>query len=272
MPFDSQGKYSLPPIYKAVTGEKVLAEQHNIPFEDVAQALSQCLKRDGSTPAIRNLSMSGFLVTDLGDAKNPGDAVSKKLLDAAVPIGEVKAFAGSTPPQGWLLCYGQEVSRTTYAALFAIIGTTFGGGDGGSTFNVPDLRGRVLVGRDDMGGPAANRITVAVAGFNGAAIGASGGAQSVTLTEAQIAPHFHKGQTTRSGGHAHRYLDANVGGSSAGLGITTSNGTARASLNAQTSSDGDHEHELTTSPAGGGQAHLNVQPSIIMNFIIRTGI
>ncbi|SCD24317.1 phage tail protein [Brucella inopinata] len=272
MPFDSNGKYSLPPIYKATTGEKVLAEQHNIPFEDVAQALSQCLKRDGSTPAIRNLSMSGFLVTDLGDAKNPGDAVSKKLLDAAVPIGEVKAFAGSTPPPGWLLCYGQEVSRTTYAALFAIIGTTFGGGDGGSTFNVPDLRGRVLVGRDDMGGPAANRITVAVAGFNGAAIGASGGAQSVTLTEAQIAPHFHKGQTTRSGGHAHRYLDANVGGSSAGLGITTSNGTARASLNAQTSSDGDHEHELTTSPAGGGQAHLNVQPSIIMNFIIRTGI
>ncbi|HWT63977.1 MAG TPA: hypothetical protein VN150_15485, partial [Ochrobactrum sp.] len=68
------------------------------------------------------------------------------------------------------------------------------------------------------------------------------------------------------------YLDANIGGASAGLGITTSNGTARASLNAQTSLDGEHEHWLTTNSAGGGQAHNNMQPSIIMNFIIRTGV
>lgn len=272
MPFDSNGRYSLPPIYRATTGELVLAEQHNIPLEDIAQALSLCLKSDGSTPAIRNLSMSGFLITDLGDAKNPGDAVSKKLLDAAVPIGEVKTFAGDTAPQGWLLCFGQAVSRTTYAALFAVIGTRFGGGDGGSTFNLPDLRGRVPVGRDDMGGPAAGRITVGGAGFDGAAVGAAGGAQTIVLTEAQIAPHFHTGQTTRTGGHTHRYLDANIGGASSGSGITTSNGAARASLNAQSSFDGDHEHGLTTNPAGGGQAHLNVQPSIIMNFIIRTGV
>lgn len=267
MPFDSNGKYSLPPIYKATTGEKVLAEQHNIPFEDVAQALSQCLKRGGSTPAIRNLSMSGFLVTDLGDAKNPGDAVSKKLLDAAVPIGAIDEFAGDTPPQGWLLCYGQAVSRTTYAALFAVIGTKFGTGDGGSTFNVPDYRGRVGVGRDDMGGPAAKRVTAGGSGIVGTNIGATGGLQSVALTEAQMPPHKHEGNTNRAGRHAH--------GIGRGAGNGNSSGWLGAENQDQTryvNEDGEHDHYFETNSKGGGAAHNNMQPSIIVNFIIRTGM
>ncbi|MGU3399139.1 phage tail protein [Brucellaceae bacterium D45D] len=270
MPFDSNGKYSLPPIYKATTGEKVLAEQHNIPFEDVAQALSQCLKRDGSTPAIRNLSMSGFLITDLGDAKNPRDAVSKKLLDAAVPVGETKIFAGDTPPQGWLLCFGQAVSRTTYAALFAVIGTKFGVGDGGSTFNLPDMRGRVPVGRDDMGGPAANRITAAVSGINGVVIGASGGEQGVVLSEAHMASHKHEGFTNAAGNHAHNIStnnNTNAGRNGIRAGDTGPQGVTQASDAA-----GDHTHYFETNLKGGNLPHLNVQPSIIMNFIIRTGV
>lgn len=61
-------------------------------------------------------------------------------------IGQVTAFAGSTAPNGWLLCDGSAVSRTTYAKLFAVIGTTYGTGDGSTTFNVPDLRGRFPLG------------------------------------------------------------------------------------------------------------------------------
>ncbi|QNQ62535.1 tail fiber protein [Brucella sp. 6810] len=265
MPFDSNGRYSLPPIYKAKTGEKVLAEQHNIPFEDVAQALSQCLKRDGSTPAIRNLSMSGFLVTDLGDAKNPGDAVSKKLLDAAVPIGEVKTFAGDTAPQGWLLCFGQAVSRTTYSALFAVIGTRFGGGDGGSTFNLPDLRGRVAVGRDDMGGPAANRLTLSGSGLDATTVGASGGYQSVSLTNAQMPIHNHGGATSGGSG---AFLLQNIVQNFRGNYSFPANGQAGfANIPIDFST---HYHLINND--GGGLPHLNVQPSIVMNFIIRTGV
>ena len=64
-------------------------------------------------------------------------------------VGEVAFFARSTPPAGWLKANGAEVSRTTYAALFAAIGTTFGAGDGRSTFNLPDLRGEFIRGVDD---------------------------------------------------------------------------------------------------------------------------
>ena len=72
-----------------------------------------------------------------------------------IPSGAVLPFAGTAAPAGWLLCYGQAVSRTTYAALFNALGTAYGAGDGSTTFNLPDLRGRVPGGKDDMGGVAA---------------------------------------------------------------------------------------------------------------------
>jgi microcystin-dependent protein len=67
-------------------------------------------------------------------------------LYADTPLGTINAFGGSTAPEGWLLCQGQAISRTTYADLFAVIGTAFGAGDGSTTFNVPDLRGEFLRG------------------------------------------------------------------------------------------------------------------------------
>ena len=71
--------------------------------------------------------------------------------------GSLIAFAGATAPQGYVLCDGRAVSRTTYSALFRTIGTTYGAGDGSTTFTVPDLRGRALFGADAMGGTAAGR-------------------------------------------------------------------------------------------------------------------
>lgn len=80
----------------------------------------------------------------------------------------VLPFAGSAAPAGWLLCYGQAISRTTYATLFLAIGTTFGVGDGSATFNLPDLRGRVASGADNMGGTAAGRMNVTLTGTKAA--------------------------------------------------------------------------------------------------------
>ena len=78
-----------------------------------------------------------------------------------MPVGVVVPFAGSSSPAGWELCYGQAISRTTYAGLFATISTTYGSGDGSTTFNVPDLRGRSVAGVDNMGGTDAGRLSIA---------------------------------------------------------------------------------------------------------------
>ena len=89
-----------------------------------------------------------------------------------MPTGMVVPYAGAAAPDGWLLCRGQAVSRTTYAQLFSVIGTTYGSGDGSTTFNLPDMRGRVAVGSD-------------------ANLGATAGVLSVSLTAAQNGPHNH---------------------------------------------------------------------------------
>lgn len=101
--------------------------------------------------------------------------------------GEVMAIAGGNTavPNGWLFAAGQAVSRTTYARLFDRIGTLYGVGDGSTTFNLPDLRGRVAVGFDNMNGTAASRISGLTTP------GQSGGAATHTLTTAELAAHTH---------------------------------------------------------------------------------
>lgn len=109
-----------------------------------------------------------------------------------VPAGVVAPFAGTTAPTGWLLCAGQAVSRTANAALFAAIGTAFGAGDGSTTFNLPDMRGRLALGLDNMGGTDAGRLSVAnTLGGSGGAQTKSGSTASYTLTVADIPAHTH---------------------------------------------------------------------------------
>lgn len=96
-------------------------------------------------------------------AKIANNAITSAKLDAGlnqffVPTGVIAPFAGTSAPTGWALCAGQAVSRTTFAALFAVINTTWGAGDGSTTFNLPDFRGRVPAGLDNMGGISAGRL------------------------------------------------------------------------------------------------------------------
>ena len=112
------------------------------------------------TPAAPTAT-SGTDTTQLATTAFVQDAVGALV---TIPSGMLAPFAGTSAPSGWFLCYGQAVSRTTYAALFTAIGTTYGTGDGTTTFNLPDLRGRTIAGVDDMGGSAASRLT----GDNGA--------------------------------------------------------------------------------------------------------
>lgn len=162
---------------------------------------------------------------------------------ASIPVGAVMVYAGLTEPTDWQFCYGQAISRATFAALFAIVSTTYGVGDGSTTFNVPDLRGRVVAGQDDMGGSSANRLTGLSAGVDGDTLGASGGAESHTLVTAELAAHDHSLTVGGSGG-------------AGTVSLTTSSvaGSANAALIADT---------------GSGTAHNNVQPTFILNYIIK---
>jgi microcystin-dependent protein len=160
-------------------------------------------------------------------------------IQALLPIGTIVDFAGVSEPAGWLLCYGQEVLRDIYDELYGVIGVTYGAGDSVTTFNLPDLRGRIAAGKDDMGGTAASRLTAAW-GPNGLVLGATGGNEKHVLTTAQLASH------------AHSYTNTSV---QAGPGIATGSGIVPVAQN--------------TANAGGGLGHPNVQPTIVVNKIIR---
>lgn len=189
--------------------------------------------------------------------KGSGSVLFGGAAPALTPTGVVVPFAGTSAPTGWLLSFGQAVSRTTYAALFAVVGTTYGAGDGSTTFNLPDLRGRVAAGQDDMGGTSANRLTGLSGGVDGDVLGGAGGLETHTLTVAQIPLHGHPAYISTSG--------------------TDPNSTGGFALNSESvSTYSAYTGSLSATPGqqiggtGGGDSHNNVQPTIILNYIIKT--
>jgi microcystin-dependent protein len=174
-----------------------------------------------------------------------------------VPSGALMPYAGTSAPTGFLLCDGSAVSRTTYATLFSAISTTYGSGDSSSTFNLPDLRGRVIAGQDDMGGASANRLTNQTGGLNGDDLGATGGSETHALTTAQLASHTHSFSDTDSI-TAMTFLNDGLGVNRGGSGASSSSNSISVSISG------------TTGSAGSGSAHNNVQPTIILNYIIKT--
>lgn len=157
-----------------------------------------------------------------------------------IPAGIEAPYHGGTVPPGWLLMYGQVVNIADYPRLFSAIGTIYGG-DGVATFGIPDSRGRATIGKDDMGGTPANRVTTAGSGLDGKTLGAVGGGESVTLTEVQMPSHNHQTVPSVANG-----IVSNVGG------------------------NGARDLLGSTSAKGGSAAHRTVQPSIVANKMIKT--
>jgi microcystin-dependent protein len=147
-----------------------------------------------------------------------------------IPLGGMLEFTGTTAPNGsFVLPFGQAISRTTYAAYFAMVGTSYGPGDGSTTFNVIDKRGRVSAGKDDMGGSAASRITSAGSSIDGTTLGANGGAQTVTLAQANL-PNVNFNVDIPSGQGSHNHTLNNATGV-----IRTGGGAATGAAGGQSS-------------------------------------
>lgn len=185
---------------------------------------------------------------------------------APVPTGALMDFAGAAAPTGWLLCFGQAVSRTTYSDLFSVIGTTWGVGDGSTTFNVPDFRGRIAAGKDDMGGTPANRVTVAGSGIAGNTLSAAGGSQTHTLVTAELPSHSHTFTGTALPPHSHTVtpgVNPTGGSNPGGTGINNGSGTTTSSVSAGTPSG-------TNSNTGNDSPHNNMPPTVIALKIIKT--
>lgn len=264
MPRDSQGIYALPPGTLVNSGDTVLPSQHNPAFNDVAQALTGSLSRSGAGGMFGNLPMNGYKITGVNPGTAQSDAATVGQLSGAGLIGELKNWPLPVIPAGYLLCDGRSVSRTTYAALFALYQTTFGSGDGSTTFNLPDARGVVMVGADNMGGTSANRTPAANT------IGAVVGSHEVTLTIAQMPSHSHAGETTASGSHNHTLTLPATGNNDPEVATAKFNAPSqsnRGNATATVSTVGDHTHGINLD--GGGQAHNNLQPSFVCNIIVK---
>jgi microcystin-dependent protein len=283
----------------------------------------------GSTGTVANTMQTAMEIANTGIVSAPlGLTVAGIDIATLLPAGTVLPYAGSSAPTNYLLCDGSAVSRASYAALFAIVGTTYGSGDGLLTFNVPDLRGRVPAGKDDMGGNAANRLvntrtvnistisrssttctvttttehgldvgdTVTISGAGNATFNGTWTVATVIKTGAEIARATRAFTFTTpssgtissvSGGVLETAISGAVNGASLGAGGGTNTHTLTVGQIANHvhtfdyvtkagSGDSSVVDFLTngtgfsTNSQGGSGPHNNVQPTLVLNYIIKT--
>lgn len=198
------------------------------------------------------------------------------------PVGSIICFAANYAPSGFLLCDGSEVSRSTYGQLFATIGTTYGAGDNSTTFNLPNLAGKVVVGYD-----------LGQSEFN--SLGETGGAKTHTLitdelpththshTMSSDGEHSHTGTVSTTGSHRHIQQDFALNFDGYGVGALRASRTRRRIGESEEftdyagthnhdltiSSGGTHSHSVTIGNTGSSTPHNNLQPYITLNYIIK---
>jgi microcystin-dependent protein len=157
-------------------------------------------------------------------------------------------YVGAAAPSGWLLCDGSQVARADYPELYAKIADTFSvGGESAANFRLPDSRGRTTIGSGSATSGTSSRI-----------IGSTVGVETVTLTEAEMATHDHD---MVDPGHSHTFPGNGSDGSGGTFSAATSTGTTAALTAKKTN--------MSLANTGGGGSHNNMQPSVVLNKIIK---
>jgi len=254
-----RGTISLPATFSGTTSNNYLNNATDVETGDMFVAIGS-----------GNLTMSdGDIFVANGDAliintTAPKDTITKAMIDDISPtypgieVGDYKRRAVSySPGLGWLLCDGQEVSRATYALLFNVISTTFGVGDGSTTFNLPNANGRVSVTAG-----SANGLTTRF-------VGDVFGEERTTLSLNEIPAHGHT--INHSHSHNHTVSDVNPGGKTSVGGPSIFGGNKDVydseETNTRTTSTQSLSYSGTSGNAGSGQSHNNLQPSIVDGFL-----
>lgn len=172
MPFDSNGNFTRVHNWEQDRKDNIdiVSDRHDEEDDNFEGGFNECMLRDGRAAMEGNLKMGNFQVRNMAKGTLPDDAVTKEQIDSVSTtvtsslktllnklwkIGDIKASVKNANHDNWFLCNGQAINRVTYSELFALIGTKFGAGDGTTTFNLPDYRGKFLRG---LGGNSASDI------------------------------------------------------------------------------------------------------------------
>ena len=241
------GTYNLPAGNPVVTGTTISTTWANTTLSDMATALTGSVAADGQTPITGNLQMSSNKITGLATGVSATDAVNVAQLSAfnSVITGAIQMWPTTSAPTGYLLCTGTAVSRSAYPDLFAVIGTTFGVGDGTTTFNLPNYSDRMPIGAGTIG-----------------ALAATGGSK-----DAVVVSHTHTATSVVTDpGHTHTItggFSTYAGGNSSGA-----NSTFRYVPNTDSSTTGVTV-ATTNASAGVSGTNANLPPYLGINFIIK---
>lgn len=244
-----------------------LTDVREVKFEDITIPAPGIAHENAVQAAGGNL----YYINGAGTAVQitDGNQLATALSSPALPPGATIPYAGTSAPAGWLLCDGSAVSRATYATLFGVVGTTWGVGDGSTTFNVPNMNGRVAVGTGTYTDPTSGVITRSLAQI--------GGEEAHVLITNEIPSHNHTqnphNHAITDPGHTHTlttpiYLDGD--GSSfysvSNTGVALTNDT----LNASGTGITINNNTATNNATGGGLSHNNMQPFAGLLYIIKT--
>lgn len=216
----------------------------------VAQELTQT-QYDALTSTQKNSDTIYFINDDGLDSEYT-------IVSDSVPIGAIQAYGGSTAPYGWLICDGSAVSRTTYSALFSVIGTTYGTGNGSTTFNLPDLKGRTLVGVGNSGATGATSHT----------LGQKAGEETHALNQTELPSHSHTVMLDTdyvSGGAT----DVHAGSRNDPYCALITAGNWYGWEHNETSRNFGYMPFGYTNNVCGNAAHNNMQPYVVTNYIIK---
>lgn len=281
MPSDSNGVYSLPDGYLAVTGETIQASQHNPPLEDLETAMSGRLPVNGGAPMTGVLRLTGGseaapgltfasatnvgfyrTASGIGVSVNGAEVFEFTSIPQGRIIGEITEWPLTTFPTGWLPCHGASLLIAQYPDLYAVIGTTYGGS--GASFNLPNLRGRVTACYDPGGGTSP--LTGATT------IGNALGAETKTIAQGNL-PAVSLDVTIPSGQGSHTHPSLS-GGLQAGDQGSGGGQTGWLSTGGPTPISPATLPEMsgTTSALGSGTALSIIQPTAVLNKIIYTGV